>query len=152
MLEVRLASHEELPIVHALMLEAFEEFRDKLDPPTGALKETLADVEAAATQGGAFLAFWDGLPVGTGRYLFQGDHVYCGRLAVKPDYRGRGIAKALLDRIEQVAKEAGYPEVRLATREVMQDNVRLYTSRGYEVVEVSEHQSGGGNVRCLLWR
>lgn len=128
------------------MLAAFEEFRGKLDPPSGALRETLADVRVAASEGGAFLGFLDGEPVASGRYALKEDHLYCGRLAVLPAFRGKGIGKALLAHVEKVAREKGFQEIRLATREVMESNLRLYLSQGYEVQEVFTHPAGTGRV------
>ena len=152
MLDVRGATDEEMAIVHQIMLDAFEEYRGALDPPSGAHTETLDDVRASAAEGGAILAILDGISVGSARYEFKADHVYCGRLAVLPTARGRGIGGRMLEFIHEVAKLHGYPEVRLSTREVMESNRRLYLRHGYGIVRRARHPKGGGIVLDFVKR
>ena len=47
------------------MQAAFEEYRGRLDPASGALRETIDDVRAAISSGGAFLAFSSAVAVGS---------------------------------------------------------------------------------------
>lgn len=128
------------------MLEAFEELRGVLDPPSGAHDETLADVKAAVAKGGAVLAFLDENPVGTGRYEIHADHLYCGRLGVLPAYRGQGVCAAMLAFIDQIAVECGRYQVRLSTRETLESNVRLYERHGYKVISRAPHPKGGSSI------
>lgn len=146
MIEVRIAGESELPVVHEITLKAFEEFRDKLDPPTGALYETIDEVRALAVTGGAILAFLDGVPTGSARYALNGDHLYCGRLGVLPEARGQGLGGEMLSFLHALARERGLSEVRLATREVMESNLRFYARNGYEITSSEPHQKGGGIV------
>ncbi|MBV6457928.1 MAG: hypothetical protein HONBIEJF_01048 [Fimbriimonadaceae bacterium] len=152
MMEVRNAKEDELPLVRKIMQEAFEEYRGVLEPPSGALTETLGDVRASAAKGGAVLAFLDSQPVGSARYELRGDYLYCWRLSVIPSARGRGIAAAMLEHVHRQAAEAGLPEVRLSTREVMEANQRLYLRLGYEVMSRQLHPKGEGYVLELAKR
>ncbi|KPK17457.1 MAG: hypothetical protein AMJ67_13375 [Betaproteobacteria bacterium SG8_41] len=52
----------------------------------------------------------DQTPVGTGRLLPDGR---IGRLAVLPDWRGRGAGSALLEYLMELAREKGFNVVRL---------------------------------------
>ena len=142
MLTVRLATTEELSIVHEVMLASFEELRGVLDPPSGAHAETLEDVIVAVEKGGAILALVNKKPVGTARYELHPDHLYCGRVGVLPDHRGQGIASAILEFIDEVAREHALPEVRLSTREVMESNLRLYERLGYRITSRAPHKKG----------
>ena len=146
MIEVRIATAEEWPLVHQIMLEAFEEYRGVLDPPSAALSETLEDVRSSVANGGSLLAFMEGQPAGSARYALHEDHAYCSRLAVLPSKRRLGVAGAMLDFIEQTAKGLGIPEVRLSTREVMESNLKLYERQGYTATARSPHPKGGGIV------
>jgi hypothetical protein len=56
---IRSAGPEEAGTVLHLMRLAFEEYRGKLYPESGALGETLEDVRSGIAGGGAFLAFVD---------------------------------------------------------------------------------------------
>ncbi|MBR6185314.1 MAG: GNAT family N-acetyltransferase [Clostridia bacterium] len=56
------------------------------------------------------------------------------RVWVDPAYRGQGIASALMDRIEDRARKAGFRRLVLQTRPIMPDAVALYTKRGYVLI------------------
>ncbi len=81
------------------------------------------------------LAYADGEPaacVGLKRYSDADAEVK--RLWVESAYRGRHIASALMDRIEEKARALGYRRVILQTRPLMADAVALYTKRGYALI------------------
>ena len=131
-------------MVHEIMLRAFEEYRGVLDPPSAALSEPalLEDREGE----GALLALLDGEAAGSARYSVKQDHIYCSRLAVLPSQRRRGIARALLAGVEAIGRDFHLREARLSTREVMQSNLLLYQSCGYNVVSKYRHPRGPGIV------
>jgi GNAT superfamily N-acetyltransferase len=108
-----------MPMVWSIMQAAFEEYRDVLFPPSGALTETLDQAMVSLERGGAILAFLDGVPVGSARYERRENHIYSSRIGVLPAHRGIGIAGAMLETIDEVARRQGFSEVRLSTREVM---------------------------------
>ena len=54
------------------------------------------------------------------------------RLYVRPEWRGRGIAEALMDRLEADAGDLGLGVVRLETGSRLAAAVRLYERRGYD--------------------
>lgn len=62
-----------------------------------------------------------------------GDRRYCElkRLYITPAARGMGVAKALLTRVLQTARELGYDEIRLDTLPHMTDAVSLYRNFGF---------------------
>src|SRR5215467_1553288 len=95
---LRAAGIEDAPIILMLTRAAFEEFRNRLDPPSGALDETLESLIASAFQPdrGATLAFMEGKPAGALRWSIppQRAYLYIGRVAVLPTYRRQGIASA----------------------------------------------------------
>ncbi len=148
-IKVREATPDEMPVAWRIMLAAFEEYRGALEPPSGALTESLDEFKASAARGGAALAFISGEAVGSARYEFMPDHVYCSRISVVPSHRGLGLAGAILDYVDQRALECRYAEVRLSTREVMESNQRLYLRHGYEVVAREQHPKGEGIVLVL---
>ena len=54
------------------------------------------------------------------------------RLYVRPEYRGKGIATALVERIVKDARNIGYKELYLDTLPELESAVRLYKSFGFE--------------------
>ncbi|MGM0882354.1 MAG: GNAT family N-acetyltransferase [Bacillota bacterium] len=124
------ASLEEIEIVHDLMGEAFEEYRGKLTPPSGALSETINDiVKKISTNGGAIIAEAEGIPVGSAQFVFQDNYVYIGRVSVLPSHRGWGIGKMMVKYIETYARNKGVSESRLEVRLSIPSNVALLFTR-----------------------
>jgi ribosomal protein S18 acetylase RimI-like enzyme len=140
--QVRLARADEFDLVHRITQSAFSEYRGALPVESGALAETVADVEAAMREGGAVVANVDNEPVGTARYVRQGDELYVGRVAVLPGHRRRGVASAMMRFLEQLAPSLGCKAVRIGVRESLPSNIALYQSLGYEVVSVDQHPRG----------
>ena len=56
----------------------------------------------------------------------------CKRLWVRPQFRGLGVAGALLDAMEQHALASGVEWVYLDSKDDLRDALRLYTRRGYQ--------------------
>lgn len=54
------------------------------------------------------------------------------RLYIRPEYRGNGIATALVERIVEDARDIGYKELYLDTLPELESAVRLYKSFGFE--------------------
>jgi len=61
------------------------------------------------------------------------------RLYVRPDMRGRGLARRILGELERVAVAQGYTAVRLDTGARQPDAVRLFEGAGYR--EIPDYNS-----------
>lgn len=137
-------------LVHRIMQAAFAEYRGVLDPPSGVLDESVADVARAIEQGGALLA-WDGdTPVGATRYEPRPDCLYVGRVAVLPEHRRTGIATALMRRMIDVARGLGLPAIRVGVRDSLPSHVRLYESFGFVVDLVEQHPRGADKTVRMI--
>ena len=55
------------------------------------------------------------------------------RVFIRSGYRGRGISKTMLGKLEQRAKEQGYTALILETGALLEVAMRLYRSLGYEI-------------------
>ena len=71
------------------------------------------------------------------------DHWYVDNVAVWPERQGTGIGSILLARAEDVARSAGFTEIRLYTNEAMTANTTYYEHRGY--VETHRSSEAGYN-------
>jgi GNAT superfamily N-acetyltransferase len=57
------------------------------------------------------------------------------RMYVRPEFRGMGIGRALLEALIAEAREIGYPRVRLDSTRFMKEAHRLYRSAGFEEID-----------------
>ena len=73
----------------------------------------------------------DGKIRGSVRAFIKEGTCYIGRLIVHPDFQNRGMGKELMQRIEEIFKEAQRFE--LFTGHRSEKNLRLYRKLGYEI-------------------
>ena len=121
---------------------SFEEYRGKLYPESGALRESLEDVRAGIFSGGALLAFVGQEIAGSARFRFYPGYVYGERIGVLPAYRGQGIAAALTKAIETIAAARAFGQVQVKVRASIPSNLRLYEKLGYRVLESDPYPIG----------
>ena len=141
-LKIQGAGLDEAMRVFESMRLAFEEYRGRLHPESGALRETLEDVRAGIRSGGAFLAFIGEAVAGSARFRVFSDHVYGERIGVLPAYRGRGSAAALTKAIEAVARDRRVSQVQVKVRASLPSNLLLYEKLGYRVLESHPYPIG----------
>ncbi|MHB1439223.1 MAG: GNAT family N-acetyltransferase [Cuniculiplasma sp.] len=72
-------------------------------------------------------------------------------VAVDPDFRGKGLAKSLMNYVENMAKEMGFKRMQLEVREFNMEAIGLYKKLGYELKELlknyySEKLKGSRNA------
>lgn len=91
---------------------------------------------------GAFVVAWlevdggDEVAVGCGGFRrIDDDRCELKRMYVAPEARGRGLARLLLERLEEEAARLGYSAVWLETGTEQPEAIALYESSGYEPVE-----------------
>jgi ribosomal protein S18 acetylase RimI-like enzyme len=133
---IRLADVEEAYLVHKIMLRAFEEYRN-IDVPSSALNETIVSIEESIKNGTekALLYFSDEIPLGSVRFKTEENSLYFSRLSVSPEARGRGIAKSILNWLEEYAKQYGKSEIICRVRMSAPQNIQLYKSVGFIVTK-----------------
>jgi putative acetyltransferase len=78
-----------------------------------------------------FIARLDGFAVGCGGVALLDDYAEVKRMYTRPVARGRGVAKAVLRRIEDEAREAGTSLLRLETGTYQQAAIGLYEHTGF---------------------
>ena len=78
-----------------------------------------------------FLARLDGLAVGCGGVAMFEYYAEAKRMYTRPAARGRGVAKALLGRIEHETRRAGKSVLRLETGIYQQEAIGLYEGMGF---------------------
>lgn len=85
---------------------------------------------------GALLVVWLGeQPVGCGSVkLHRGEAAEIKRVWISPEVRGLGVGRRLLSALEDHARGAGAPAVRLDTNRALHEAIGLYRSAGYREV------------------
>jgi GNAT superfamily N-acetyltransferase len=133
----RLTGTARVSELHALVRGAFGAL--KIDPPSSMLKETAADVAARLERETCFVALSGGGLIASVFCVAQGDALYIGRLAVAPEWRGRGVAGALIDAAKAEARRIGARRVTLKARIMLPDNVALFRRHGFVVTAEETH-------------
>jgi GNAT superfamily N-acetyltransferase len=129
----------------------YDAFIREADGPLGIDLE--AEIAAGPPQdlmppGGVLLiARVGGEPAGLGgvRHL-DTDVAEVKSMYVAPAHRGRGLARALLGELEEIARRHGCAAARLDTSDYLTDAIALYRAAGYR--EVPDYN---GNPKASLW-
>jgi N-acetylglutamate synthase-like GNAT family acetyltransferase len=137
---LREATYDDIPTLVTLIHTAFEEYRGRLEPPSGAHRETAQSIGTYLQQGRAVLALLHGQIVGCVCYHQEGEHVYFGRLAVLPAFRQHGVGLALIAYVEQQAHELGAQRVQIGVRIALTHLQAYYEHLGYHVVRYETHE------------
>jgi|SRR5579864_1891097 len=137
---LREATAADAELLVAVIQSAFDEYRGRLDPPSGAHDESVAGMRSWLAKAGACLAFASERPAGCVLYEPAAGIVNLSRLSVLPDARRLGLGGALVQFVEQRARALNLPRVQLAVRLGLTNLTSWYEARGYHVIEVGSHQ------------
>lgn len=141
---VILADSNHAPVVHNVMLQAFQEYATAT-PPSSALSETVESIEQALQSGEhAFISYIEDQPVAMVRFTLSEKGVYFFRLSVIPELQGRGLAKALIVELENYARAQGKRFSECKVRMNVPRNIELYRSLGYVITKetMAENRNG----------
>jgi predicted N-acetyltransferase YhbS len=138
--KIDLAIIDQAEGILTVIVAAFEQYREVLDPPSGVFRETTDSIRQKLEQGGGFVAGDNSQIVGAVLYQPYSDYMYLGRLAVLPEYRGRQIASQLVDRVEQAALERHLCRSQLCVRIALTGNQQLFERLGYRIISYHNHE------------
>jgi ribosomal protein S18 acetylase RimI-like enzyme len=131
---------ERAETLHRLTQAAFHRHRE-LDPPSGALRESLDRVRDDLAFGGGAIVEMDGRAVGCLRwYVEPNGDLHVRRVAVEPTLQRRGLGRALMTWTENEARRRGCDAVSVGVRVALRDNLDFFRKLGYEVTAEHRHE------------
>jgi GNAT superfamily N-acetyltransferase len=154
---VRPARPSDVPRIHELVVElaTYERAADEVRSTPQQLHEAMFGAQPAAY---ALVAEADEAVVGFALYFrnfstWAGVHgIYLEDLFVAPEQRGRGLGKALLVALADIAVERGYARVEWAVLNWNQPSIDFYTSLGaVPMDEWTVYRMSGEALGALAW-
>jgi predicted N-acetyltransferase YhbS len=137
---IRALTAADAPVAVALIRAAFSRQSVQTDPPSSALRETKRSVAThLARDGGACAEIGEEM-LGLILWAQKEGGLYLGRLAVRPESRREGLARALVAEAETEARRRGLPRLHLSTRLVLADNRRLFAACGFVELRFETHE------------
>lgn len=130
------------------LLRLGAEYAESLYPPESNFYLKIDELEADGVT--FYVARSDGAALGTAA-LMETDQqrVELKRMFVHPDARGRGVAGALLARLEQDARTRGMVEIVLETGDLHHAAHRLYQAHGYQNIPQFGQYVGEPHSVCM---
>lgn len=138
-LTLRPATTDDAPLLREIIVTAFEPYRGKLVPPSGAHSETAQTIAGKLELGGGFLAYVDDDAIGAVLYEKRDGYGYLGRLAVLPAHRRSGVGRVLAQAVEDAVRAAGLPAIQLGVRTGLASNVAFFEGLSYRVISSDTH-------------
>ena len=129
---VRATTPQNWPAILNLLNTCFAYMETRINPPSSLHKLTSADIQRQATNETLLLVFdADQMPIACTFLTEHPDCLYLGKMAVHPDHRGRGIAKASIDTSTDLARTLGHTKLRLQTRIELHENHAIFAHHGF---------------------
>lgn len=141
----RLAGSDSLEELTELLHRAYAQLA-AMDLHFVATKQDVETTRSRIEGGECYVAELDGKVVGTivfrpcdqsggCAWYDQPDVASFGQFGVEPSLQGHGVGSALLNRVEERARETGAEEIALDTAEPATHLIELYSHRGYRIVD-----------------
>lgn len=125
--------------VLALILDAFAYMEARINPPSSAHRLTPQAMAEQAADGAVYLAEQNGDVVGCVFLTPKPDVLYLGKLAVRSDLRGCGLARRLVETAMSEARQRGLPEIELQARIELTENHAAFAAMGFHEVGRTAH-------------
>jgi GNAT superfamily N-acetyltransferase len=106
--------------------------------------------EFRASGGYFVIGYWDRQAVGCGAFRpYDETTIEIKRMFVAPDFRGRGVARAILSAVEAEARRQSYKRSILETANRQPEAISLYRSSGYEEIAKYGHYIDSARSLCF---
>jgi ribosomal protein S18 acetylase RimI-like enzyme len=136
---VRPAGFDDWEGLLALLRESFAYMDGRIDPPSSLHLLDAGKLAAKAAAEELILAYVDGRLAGCLFAAPRGDALYLGKIAVRPDLRGRGVARRMFALAEASARERKFRALELQARIELTENHRTFMALGFEKTGEGSH-------------
>jgi GNAT superfamily N-acetyltransferase len=127
-----------IPNILQLVQSAFAYMEDRIDPPSSMHKLDQPAIQEQCRKG----EVWS-LGSAPDACIFlkeKNDALYVGKLAVRLDKRGQGLARKLMDLAEERARDKGLHALELETRLELTENHETFGRLGFEKTAEGRHE------------
>jgi len=138
-LPVRADADADFAALLDLIRRCFAYMEDRVDPPSSMHRLTPAAIREQAETGEVWQVVADGAPVACVFLTPRADCLYLGKLAVEPAWRGRGLARRLVETAAARARALDLPALELQTRIELVENHRTFAAMGFVRVGETAH-------------
>jgi GNAT superfamily N-acetyltransferase len=139
MTPVRASGDYDWGAVLRLIRESFAFMDGRIDPPSSMHHLTEADVAAQAESGEVWVIEAAGSPVACLFLTVKPGCLYLGKLAVAAAWRGRGLARRLVEAAEERARAMGLRALELQTRVELVENHATFRALGFTQTAATAH-------------
>ena len=131
-IKIRIAVPGEAAAVARVLYESFAAYESLYTRKAFvATTPGVAEINDRIEQGTVWIALCNNRIAGTVSILSSGEGVYIRSMAVIPPERGKGLGKALLEHVFELALTNNYPLLRLNTTTFLTEAICLYESLGF---------------------
>lgn len=132
---IKKASVADVKVIHQLMILAYTEYK-VIPGSSTALDESEKSVKhALATNEHAYIAYENEIPIAAVRYELRSNELFFSRLSVHPAHRGKGLARRLIKKLEETAKEKDKQIIGCKVRMDLTRNMDMYRAYGYKLCD-----------------
>ena len=123
-----------------LIQTSFAYMEGRIDPPSSMHRLTTADVARRAREGEIWVIEEEpGRPVACVFLTPRDDALYIGKLTVALAWRGKGLARSLIETAQTRARELGLPLLELQSRIELVENHAAFASMGFVLTGETAH-------------
>ncbi|MEQ9125696.1 MAG: GNAT family N-acetyltransferase [Alphaproteobacteria bacterium] len=136
---VRADPDADFDAILALIRRCFAHMEGRIDPPSSMHRLTAAAIREQAAAGEVWQVMDGGAPIACVFLTPRPDCLYLGKLAVDSAWRGRGLARRLVETAAARAREFGLPALELQTRIELVENRRTFAAMGFDRTGETAH-------------
>lgn len=152
--EVREAQPEELDEAAEMIVAAYEEYRSQVPPGLwDGYERSIRDLRSRLPESRLILALEDGKMAGAVTYYppDEARHAHIRLLAVPPEFRGKGLARILMNECLRRARDEGSTAIGLHTTIMMAIARAMYERMGF-VRDPEEDMAVAPGVTVMAYR